>query len=135
MVLGFLTSILFACEAPLVEKVESKHPNNEPYVVGYYKKEGDKEIKVEEKHFHDNGQLKMEGKLIDGKRDGEWKAYFNNGQVQSEGMFTNGNREGKAKVYFSDGQVRYEGEYKNNKKTGHWKFYNEQGKLIKEQDF
>ena len=131
----FSMCVLYACTEPLTEKIEGKYPNQQPKLISYYKSVDGKEVKVEEKHYHDNGQLKMVGKLVDGKRDGEWVAYFNNGQVQSEGFFENGNREGIARVFFPNGQLRYEGQYKNNKETGHWKFYNEQGKLIKEQDF
>ena len=135
-ILFFAIATIVACGSDaLTEKVESKHPNEKPMLVGCYKKIDDKEVRVAEKHYYDNGKLKMEGNFENGKRTGIWKAYFNNGQLQSEGVFENGNREGVGKVYFPNGQLRYEGQYKDNKETGHWKFYNEKGKLVKEQDF
>lgn len=126
---------LIACENPIIEKIETKHPNGEKDKVAFFQEIEGKQILIEEKHFHDNGVLKMGGKFLNGKREGEWKAYFNNEQLQSEGIYKNGLRMSSAKVYFSNGQLRYEGQYENDKEVGHWKFYNEEGKLIKEKDF
>ena len=36
------------------------------------------------KLFHDNGQLKTSGQLIDENREGIWKYYHENGQLNSE---------------------------------------------------
>ena len=126
---------LIACESPIIEKVESTFPDNSPQKISYFQEIDGKEVKVEEKHFHLNGKLKMTGKFLNGKREGEWKAYFNNEQLQSTGTFDNGIQIGETIVYFPNGKLRYEGQYKNNKESGHWKFYNEKGKLVKEKDF
>lgn len=126
---------IFSCKNTVVEKVESTYPNGEKKKVSYYQKNGDEELVVEEKLYHENGEFKMGGKFKDGKRDGVWKAFFDNGQLQSEGAFKDGKRDGIAKVYFPNGQLMYEGQYKDDKQVGHWKFYNEQGKLANEKDF
>lgn len=126
---------LVACENPIIEKIEESYPDNQAKKISFFQEVDGKEVKVEEKHFHPNGKLKMTGKFLNRKREGEWKAYFNNDQLQSLGTFKNGIQTGKSKVYFPNGELRYEGQYENDKKIGHWKFYNEQGKLIKEEDF
>ena len=133
----FLPILLFliACEAPIVEKMESTYPDNAPKKISYFQEIDGKEERVEEKYFHQDGKLKMIGKFLNGKREGEWKAFFNNDQLQSVGAFKEGQRTGGAKVYFPNGQLRYEGQYEGNKEVGHWKFYNEQGKLQEEKDF
>ena len=100
-----------------------------------YKNVDGKEILVEEKHYHLNGVLKMTGKLLNGKREGEWTAYFDNEQLQSSGIYKNGLRTGIAHIYFSNGKLLYQGMYKDDKETGHWKFYNKSGKLVNEKDF
>lgn len=130
-----LSVLFFACDAPIIEKVDSKYPNNEPKKITYYQEIDGKEVLVEEKNLFDNGKFKMGGKFKDGLREGEWKAYFENEQLQSEGVFKGGKRYGIAKVYYPNGKLRYEGQYENDKEVGHWKFYNEGGKLVKEQDF
>ena len=126
---------LIACEAPVIEKIEETYPDNQLKRVSLFQEVDGIEVKVEEKHYHPNGKLKMSGKFLNGKREGEWKAYYNNDQLQSLGFFENGIQKGETKVYFPNGNLRYEGQYKNDKENGHWKFYNEQGKLIKEEDF
>ena len=130
-----LLIFLMACDSPIIEKVEETYPGNEPKKVSYYQEVDGKEVQVEEKHFHQNGELKMSGKFVNGKRDGEWNAYFENKQIQSSGTFKEGKRTGTAKIYFSNGQLMYEGFYENNKEVGHWNFYNEQGRLVKEKDY
>ena len=42
--------------------------------------------------FHDNGQLRSEGKYVNGKEEGEWKFFHDNGQLSSEGKYVNGER-------------------------------------------
>lgn len=128
-------TILFSCETPIIEKVDTKHPSNTPKRVLYYQEIDGKEVLIEEKQYYDNQQFKMGGKFLNEKREGKWEAYFEDGQVQSIGEFKDGKRTGEAKVYFPNGQLRYEGQYEKDKEIGHWKFYNEQGKLVTEKDF
>jgi antitoxin component YwqK of YwqJK toxin-antitoxin module len=130
-----LAFFLISCGASVTEKIEETYPDNQVKRVSFFQEVDGKEMKVEEKYYHPNGKLKMTGKFLNGKREGEWKAFFNNDQLQSQGFFKNGIQIGVTKVYFPNGNLRYEGQYENNKETGHWKFYNEQGKLIKEEDF
>ena len=131
----FITLFLISCEPSIKERIEEAYPNNQPKVLNYIQEIDGKEEVVEEKTYFENGQLKMGGKFLKGKRNGIWKAYFENGILQSEGEFENGARTGVAKVYFSDGKIRYEGQYDNDKEVGHWKFYNKEGELVTEKDF
>lgn len=127
--------VLLACQETRIEKVEETHDNQQPKLVSYYQLIDGKEVKVEEKEFYANGQIKMSGSLENGLREGEWKAYFEDGKLQSEGFFKAGKRTGIAKVYFPNGKLRYEGQYEDNKQSGHWKFYNQKGTLLTEKDY
>ncbi len=129
--------LLLSCNPPptINKKVIATYPNKQPKTVNYIQKIDGKEVVVEQKEYYENGQLKMGGKLTNGKMNGIWKAYFENGKLQSEGEFINGLRTGLGKVYYPSGKLFYEGSYKNGKETGHWKFYNKKGKLAKEKDF
>ena len=126
---------LVSCESPLIKKIESTYPDNQSKKASYFKTIDGKEVKLEEKYYHQNGKLKMAGKFLNGKREGKWIAYFNNDQVQSIGVFKEGKREGEAQVYFPNGKLRYEGQYKNDKEIGRWKFYDEHGLFIEEKYF
>ena len=135
ILLVLICLVLLSCGNSIVERVETKHPNGNKDKVSYYQIVQEEEVLVEEKHYHLNGVLKMAGKFLNGKREGEWKAYFDNEQLQSTGIFKNGLRVGVAYIYYPNGQLRYKGFYENDKESGHWIFYNENGKLVEEKDF
>ncbi len=132
----FLTLILAmtmaSCAQKLTEKIEVKYPNGNPEIVLMLNKSGECVKKIE---YYDSGQVKMEGPMKNGKREGEWTAYFRDGRVQSHGYFKNGERTGAATVYYSNGNMLSEGFYKEGKHSGHWKWYDEQGNLIREEDY
>jgi antitoxin component YwqK of YwqJK toxin-antitoxin module len=135
--LVYLLPLLFlmACQSAAIEKIEETYPDNAKKVVRFYQEKRGKEILQEEKHFYQNGKLKMNGKFLNGKRDGEWKSYFANDQIQSIGSFINGIRTGEVKVYRPNGTLIYEGFYKEGKQFGHWKFYTSAGQLANEEDY
>lgn len=127
-----LVTFLISCGDKLTEKVEGTYPNNKPKSVSFYKVEAGKEVKVQEREFYENGKVKMEGKLENGKRTGVWKAYYEDGTLWSEGEFVNGERNGYGLNYYPNGNLRWKGDYKNDKQVGNWKTYNEQGVLVEE---
>ena len=78
-----------------------------------------------------NGVKKMEGKLVNGERHGEWKYYYNNGFLWSEGKYWYGKRKGYSVVYYESGKKKIEGNYKEDEKVGIWKLWNPDGSLNK----
>jgi antitoxin component YwqK of YwqJK toxin-antitoxin module len=85
--------------------------------------------------FHANGNLKMKGEVVDGKRHGVWTTWYENGVKWSENTYSYGVLEGKTVTYHSNGQVHYIGYYSSDKKASTWMFYDENGELIKEEDY
>lgn len=85
--------------------------------------------------YYDNGKIRMQGKLVNGKREGLWKSYYENGALWSTGFYVNGKRQGLGIVLYNNGKKFMEGEYKNDKRFGKWIFYNEKGEVIKEEFF
>lgn len=85
--------------------------------------------------YYSNGVKKFEGKIVNGKREGEWKSYYENGNVWSTGTFVNGLRQGEGVVYYSNGAKYIVGHYKDDVRTGKWTFYNADGTIIKEESF
>ena len=127
------TLIAFACCTPrLTEKVEVRYPDGQPQLVKKYDTKGHC---VYETEYYETGQVKMEGQMKDGLREGEWTAYLPDGRVQSHGYFEKGKRTGAATVYWTNGNLREEGFYKEGHICGHWKWYDEQGFLIREEDY
>jgi len=84
---------------------------------------------------YSNGQVRIEGKMENGKRVGVWKSYYENGALWSTGMYVDGKRQGLGVVLYNNGKKYMEGEYLDDHRAGKWFFYNERGELIKEENF
>ena len=80
------------------------------------------------KEYYENGQLKTEQSLKDGKLEGPFKVYFESGPLRKEGAFKNGKREGTFKTYGENGQRVLEESYKSGKLDGAFKTYYGNGK-------
>ena len=114
-----------------VQKVAHYYAETDlPWVIYYYDVIGKDSTWVEERWFHENGVLELEGKIVDNQREGEFKGYFPSGELMSVGKFVKGKREGKGVIYYENGQVNVENEYRNGKPYGIWKKYDEDGNLI-----
>lgn len=119
-----------------MQKVAYYHPESQlPWIIYYYDVVGEDSTWVEEKRFHENGVLSLEGKIVDNQREGEFRGYFPTGELMSVGSFVKGKREGKGKLYYDNGQVYVENEYCNDDPCGTWRMYDEFGNLIKEGNY
>lgn len=127
-----VVSSLFACQPKLTEKEEVSFPSGQPQYVRMLDKSGNC---VKEIEYYESGQVKMEGPMKDGRREGEWVAYFPDGRPQSIGEFKAGKMDGASKVYWDNGNLRWEGNNKEDKRCGKWVFYDEQGLFLKEVDY
>ena len=114
-----------------VEKVAYYYAETDlPWIIYYYDVVGEDSTWVEEKWFHENGVLQLEGKIVDNQREGMFKGYYPSGKLMSTGEFVNGLREGKGIVYHENGRVSIDGQYKGDEMVGIWKFYDEEGNVI-----
>lgn len=132
--LSLIALSVFSCSrCILLEDVVERYEDGSKKVVHYYeeKKNAEKEW-VGETWFYNEGMKYLEGPIVDGKRNGFFKAYHKSGIVMSEGNFVDGKREGEAVVYHENGKVNYTGFYKNGKECGVWKFYDDKGNLYNE---
>ena len=127
-----LVLMLSACKQQIKEKVVSYYENDQPAKVHHIDCHDQVIWEVE---YYEDGAVKMEGGMKNGKREGEWKAYFQDGKVQSEGIFRNGLRTGKATVYHPNGNLYMEGFYKEGHHCGKWTYYDEQGYVVKNVDY
>lgn len=82
--------------------------------------------------YHPNGNKKREGKVKEGKLDGQWKYYDVNGNLTSEVPYVNGFREGNNISYYENGKVKSEIKYEKGEANGYFKKYHKNGKLAQE---
>ena len=114
-----------------VQKVAHYHAETDlPWVIYYYDVAGKDSTWVEEKWFHENGVLSLEGKIVDNQREGLFKGYYPSGELMSTGKFVKGKREGKGIVYHENGKISIDGQYCDGKPCGIWKYFDENGTLI-----
>jgi hypothetical protein len=65
------------------------------------------------KLFHQNGELKQEREIVDGKNNGYYKVYWENGKLKEEGSFLNNRHHGVFRYYDENGELIVEAEYEN----------------------
>ncbi|MEO9966196.1 MAG: hypothetical protein ABJF11_10430 [Reichenbachiella sp.] len=105
--------------------------------------------------YHQNGNIKAIGEMVDGKRENEWvyffengdtlevsnfsndrrhgKSYgFNNNVVKSLSKYNNGVMEGERIMYYPNNQILAIGGMKDNKQHGKWKVYYDNGQIQNE---
>ncbi|MDY0314324.1 MAG: hypothetical protein RBR32_04535 [Bacteroidales bacterium] len=116
-------------DVKIIETFENENPLKVHFV------DKIEEQKVYEKQYYDNGNLFMEGLLVNDLREGEWIAYYENGVVWSTGFYENGLKQGKSNVFYENGKLRYTKSYKNDLADGVWYFYDDKGNLIGEDNY
>lgn len=130
--------IAFAsCSQPQeVTVVKDTFEDGKPRIEMVYLLSGNDSVPVAQTEYHDNGAIKLTGKLDSlGQRHGEWNAFYADSSKWSNGYYEHGLAEGKRKVWFPNGQLRIEGTYENGKEVGLWTYRNEQGKVLRIEDF
>ncbi len=81
--------------------------------------------------WYEDGKLKKEGVLNEGRRIGIHKAWFDNGQLYALETYDSGVLSGPTKVYFPNGKINIETFYKNGKRSGNHKEWDSTGQLVK----
>jgi len=137
LVLLLMPAILFfSCQqTQTIEVVEEVYADGVQKQMIVYEVSGSDSVAIHQTDFHRDGSKKMEGDLINGKRDGEWFSWYPDGTIWSEGSYENGKRTGYSKAYYANGIVHLEGSYKDGKKVGDWKVFNSDGKLETTQEY
>lgn len=69
---------------------------------------------------YNDGKLFGEGKMIDGKKEGEWVYYHKTGEILAKGPFKEGKENGYWEGYVPKGDIYFKGNYINGNKVGTW---------------
>ncbi len=60
------------------------------------------------KKLFDNGQVAIEGEVVNGLREGEWKWYYPDGKLKRTSIYKKGKKNGKTIYYYPNGKKRSE---------------------------
>ena len=80
-------------------------------------------------------QLRSEGTMVDGQREGRWVFYHPNGNMQCEATFIGGKEEGAYRVYRDNGAPYYIGQYESGRPVGLWEVYDAEGNLVEKTEY
>ena len=69
------------------------------------------------------------GKIVNGKRDGEWIKYHKNGEVASKTNYVNGVLHGESWGWYDNKKLRHNSVYKNGKFDEYSSYYHKNGQL------
>ena len=81
----------------------------------------------EYKEYFDNGELKLEMNIQNGKSEGAYIVYFQNGKPNEVRAYRNGNFHGVWKTFNEAGMLISQAEYRDNKKHGAWHIWDDSG--------
>jgi len=109
--------------------------NGNPRIIRTFDFIDGQQVFLTEREYYESGQKRMEGPLVNRRREGLWKSYYEDGKIWSEGEYKDGLRDGITITYHPNGVKRFEGAFYQSKKSGIWKFWDENGEFVKEMDF
>ncbi len=87
---------------------------------------------MDKKFYWDNGKLKEQGRVMNGKAEGRWTYYYESGEKQSETNFIDDVRHGYTVHYWPNGLKKDEGVYLDGKLQGKWTAWFENGQKERE---
>lgn len=87
------------------------------------------------KEYYKGGELKIEGTMSGGEKEGEWKSYYPNGSSYSINNYGGGLLNGKTTTWYPNGQIRYIGYYTDGKPSGKWLIFNEKGEKLPDKEY
>ena len=87
---------------------------------------GQEQNNTEEVRIHyPNGQLKIKGSMLDGKKHGQSETYYDNGQIQTRNDWQNGVQVGLTNRWYRNGHLEYTGQFKNGVEYGEWDYFDD----------
>ena len=85
--------------------------------------------------YHPNGQLKIVGDLLDGKKVGNWIEYYLSGIKKSEGQFANGKKDGPWVYYFLNANIKEKQFFIDGHKDGLWEKFDLHGTVVQTESY
>lgn len=111
-------------------RVVEVSPDGHPMTIVYYSGS------VEHwRQYYSTMQLRSEGDIVGGVREGRWAFYHPGGNIQAEATYIGGREEGLYRVFRENGAPYYIGQYHDGERTGTWEIYDERGNLVTTQEY
>ena len=85
--------------------------------------------------YHPNGQLKIIGDLLNGKKVGNWIEYYLSGIKKSEGQFADGKKDGPWVYYFLNANIKEKQFFIDGYKDGLWEKFDVHGTVVQTESY
>ena len=85
--------------------------------------------------YYSNAKIKEVRSYLNGVFNGIWRSYSEQGVLMAQAEYLNGMKHGLWRIWDEQGTLRYEMQYDRGKKTGNWSMWDESGKLISERKY
>jgi len=108
----------FYLRPPQIRKVQSVQPPEETM-----------------KEYYEDGTLRMEVSVKDGKKHGSARSFYPDGKVKTTLTFFNNEIQGPVKKFYKNGLLHEESFFENGKRNGKTIIYDTEGKLYAEYDY
>ena len=136
LLFGILVTLLNACARDIKKEQNQNTPRYKMSEVAYDQEKNLFTLKNEGKALTgiiyrewENGKIKEEFEIKNGKQEGFSKGWYENGHLEFEGSMKDNKQEGITKKYYENGQLSYDGMYKEGKEDGVCKGWYENGQL------
>jgi antitoxin component YwqK of YwqJK toxin-antitoxin module len=122
--------LLVSCGKSTYDKVTKTYSSGNPETVMVYEEGNEKPIY--QKVMYDNQSIKIEGAMVDGKRDGLWTSYYDDGTTWTKNNYKGGELVGLYEMFNRNGTPKLKGQYKAGKESGTWTVFDENGQFVEE---
>ena len=85
--------------------------------------------------WYENGTIKSKENYKNGKATGIWELWYDNDQIKLKASFKNGKANGARTEWYENGQKKEEGNFINGEQQGRWTYYNKDGSLDGTEDY
>jgi antitoxin component YwqK of YwqJK toxin-antitoxin module len=107
-------------EGGLMKRTTQVYPNGQPEeIVEWNNGKPNGQVK----YFHKNGQISLEGQLVNDSKEGIWKTYYQSGQLESVENWKENQMQDSVFGYFENGNLEIIGFFLNDKQDGRWIMY------------
>ena len=130
LALGVLASCATSDPNAPRQEVQTTWPDGDPRVVLGFR--GD--TVFERLEYHETGQLKSRGQLLEGTRHGIWNSYYDTGMPWSQVSYDRGEEHGSYLTYHDNGEPAIEGAFDRGTRVGTWSFFSPEGELIRNEE-
>jgi antitoxin component YwqK of YwqJK toxin-antitoxin module len=115
---GILFLVIANVDAQKIKEIDNIFfENGQPYTGSYTS-------------CYDNGNIKMEMKVKEGKKHGQVRIFFENGQLNEIRSYKNNLMHGKWELFNRDNIKVSVARYKKGEKNGKWLIWNDKGTLL-----